>query len=105
MKLFKEYVSLGPAAGNVLPVADLGDIPAFDQALYAQKNNVLTKSDLDQIEKYADRLFAALGIAVEFTKHFMDRVNDPRNMKQITPAELVRLFTQTYKKYGKNWQY
>ena len=101
MKLFKEYVSLGPSAGNVLPVADLGDIPAFDQALYAQKNNVLTKSDLDQIEKYADRLFAALGIDVEFTKHFMDRVNDPRNMKQITPAELVRLFKQTYKKYGK----
>ena len=101
MKLFKEYVSLGPSAGNVLPIADLGDIPAFDQALYAQKNSVITKSDLDQIEKYADRLFAALGIDVEFTKHFMDRVNDPRNMKQITPAELVRLFKQTYKKYGK----
>ena len=56
---------------------------------------------LDQIERYADKLFAALGIDVEFTKHFMDRVNDARNMTQITPAELVRLFKQSYKKYGK----
>ena len=101
MKLFKEYVSLGPSAGNVLPVADLGDLPAFNQALYAQKGNTVTKSDLDQVERYADKLFSALGIDVEFTKHFMDRVNDPRNMKQITSSELVRLFKQTYKKYGK----
>ena len=101
MKLFREYVSLGPSAGNVLPVADLGDLPAFNQALYAQKGNTVTKSDLDQVERYADKLFSALGIDVEFTKHFMDRVNDPRNMKQITSSELVRLFKQTYKKYGK----
>ena len=31
----------------------------------------------------------------------MQRVNDPRNKKQITPAELTRLFKQSYKKYGK----
>ena len=61
----------------------------------------ITKSDLDQIERYADKLFASLGIDVEFTKHFMDRVNDARNKKQITSAELVRLFKQSYKKYGK----
>ena len=61
----------------------------------------ITKSDLDQVESYADKLFAALGIDVEFTKHFMDRVNDARNKKQITSAELVRLFKQSYKKYGK----
>ena len=57
----------------------------------------ITKSDLDQVERYADKLFAALGIDVEFTKHFMDRVNDARNKKQITSAELVRLFKQSYK--------
>jgi len=101
MKQFNEYVSVGPSAGNVQPVADLGDIPPFNQALFAQKGKPITKSDLDQIERYADKLFAALGIDVEFTKHFMDRVNDARNMTQITPAELVRLFKQSYKKYGK----
>ena len=61
----------------------------------------ISQSDLDQIEKYADRLFAAVGIDVEFTRHFMDRVNDTRNKQQITSSELVRLFKQSYKKYGK----
>ena len=60
-----------------------------------------TQSDLDQVEKYADRLFAALGIDVEFTRHFMDRVNDARNIKQITVAELIRLFKQAHRRYGK----
>ena len=58
-------------------------------------------SDLDGIEKYADRLYKSLGIDVEFTRHFLDRVNDARNKKQITVAELIRLFKQSHKKYGK----
>ena len=66
--------------------------------LHAQKE--ITKSDLDQLEKYADRLFG-VGIDVEFTRHFLDRVNDERNKKQITTAELTRLFKQSFKKYGK----
>ena len=40
-------------------------------------------------------------IDVEFTRHFIDRVNDARNKKDITPAELTRLFKQTYNKHGK----
>ena len=61
----------------------------------------VTKGELDQIEKYADKLSAAVGIDVEFTRHFLDRVNDERNKKPINTAELVRLFRLTYKKYGK----
>ena len=61
----------------------------------------LSKSDLDGVEKYADRLYAAAGIDVEFTRHFLDRVNDSRNKKQITVAELIRMFKQSYKKFGK----
>jgi len=61
----------------------------------------ITKSDLNQIEKYADKLFAKVGIDVEFTRHFLDRVNDERNKKQITTAELTRLFKQTFAKHGK----
>ena len=38
---------------------------------------------------------------IAFTRHFLDRVNDTRNIKQITVAELIRLFKQSYKKYGK----
>ena len=61
----------------------------------------VSKSDLDQVEKYADKLFAAVGIDVEFTRHFLDRVNDIRNKTQITVAELIRMFRQSYKKHGK----
>ena len=61
----------------------------------------ITKNDLNQIEKYADKLFAAVGIDIEFTRHFLDRVNDERNKKPINSAELIRLFRLTYKKHGK----
>jgi hypothetical protein len=75
--------------GTMNPIVDL----------HAKKE--ITKTDLDQLEKYADRLFGAVGIDVEFTRHFLDRVNDERNKKQITTAELTRLFKQSYKKFGK----
>jgi hypothetical protein len=61
----------------------------------------ISKSDLDNVEKYADRLYKAVGVDVEFTRHFLDRVNDARNKKQITMAELIRLFKQSFKKHGK----
>ena len=97
MKAFKEY-SLGSGSyGTSRPVADLGD---YDN-LHAAAKQKITQSDLDQIEKYADRLFASLDIDVEFTRHFMDRVNDARNKTPITTSELVRLFKQSFKKYGK----
>ncbi len=66
---------------------------------FKQFTEDISKSDLNQIEKYADKLFAAVGIDVEFTRHFLDRVNDERNEKPINTAELVRLFRLTYKKY------
>ena len=68
---------------------------------YQKLNEGVSKKDLDEVEKYADKLFAAVGIDVEFTRHFLDRVNDARNNKQITSAELIRLFRETYKKHGK----
>ena len=61
----------------------------------------ITASDLEQVERYADKLFAAVGIDVEFTRHFHDRVNDKRNMKPITTAELIGIFKRTYKRHGK----
>ena len=61
----------------------------------------LTQTELDQLEIFADRLFAKLGIDVEFTRHFLDRVNDERNVRQITASELTRLFKQIYKQHGR----
>ena len=90
MKTFNSYINedninpafyhqgsvTGPGLGQYDPQADLN----------AQTEKEVKKSDLDQIERYADRLFASLGIDVEFTRHFMDRVNDKRNEKPITSA-------------------
>jgi hypothetical protein len=68
---------------------------------FTELREEISQRDLDGIEKFADRLFAKVGIDVEFTRHFLDRVNDERNKKQITTAELTRLFKQTYNKHGK----
>lgn len=61
----------------------------------------VTQSELDQVERFADALWGKLGIDVEFTRHFMDRVNDERNGKPISSAELVRLFKKEYERNGK----
>lgn len=64
-------------------------------------SEIVTQAQLTSLEQYADRLFAVVGIDVEFTKHFFDRVNDPRNLKPISDAELTDMFQKTYEKYGK----
>ena len=53
------------------------------------------------VEDYADKLFGELGLDVEFSRHFRDRINDPRNAKPITAAELIGLFKRAYQKSGK----
>ena len=63
-------------------------------------NEEITKQDLKQLEIILDRLFKSLNIDIEFTKHFLDRVNDRRNKKPITFGELQELFSKTYRKYA-----
>ena len=97
MKTFKKFISEEPAFTE----KEWGDILFAKELKLRQISEKISRSDLDQIEKYADKLFAAVGIDVEFTRHFLDRVNDERNKKPINQAELIRLFRLTYKKYGK----
>jgi hypothetical protein len=61
----------------------------------------ITKAQLDALEKVADRVFDKLGIDIEFTHHFLDRVNDERNQKQITIRELGQLFAKEYQRWGR----
>ena len=58
----------------------------------------VTQPQLDALEKVLDRVFSQLGIDVEFTRHFLDRVNDERNIKQITLSELGQLFKKEFMK-------
>ena len=94
MKTFRQWEQAytGTPFGTIHPIADLNA---------ATGDAKISKSDLDNVEKYADRLYKSVGIDVEFTRHFLDRVNDARNKKQITVAELIRMFKQSYKRYGK----
>lgn len=62
--------------------------------------NNISQSDLKKLEKYLDQVWGLLGIDVNFTRHFLDRVNDPRNGRPITYEELRKLFVDTFKKYG-----
>jgi len=61
----------------------------------------ISMSQLNQVEKHLDKIWAKVGIDVEFTRHFHDRVNDARNGKPINTAELIRIYREIYKKYGK----
>ena len=64
-------------------------------------DNQLSQGDLDSLETFADKVFGKVGIDVNFTRHFLDRVNDERNVKQISMGELTRLFKQEAKRFSK----
>ena len=64
-------------------------------------NEYISGSQLNQVEKYLDKVWAKVGIDVEFTRHFLDRVNDTRNGKPINTAEVIKIFRLIYKRYGK----
>jgi len=61
---------------------------------------LVTQSEIDDVERIADEWFEDYGIDVVFTKHFLERVNDSRNGKPISAEELEDLFTQSAEKYG-----
>jgi hypothetical protein len=58
----------------------------------------MAKSDLDQVEKYADQQLSPEDIELgKESDHFFQRLNDPRNGKQISPAELTGFFKRLAK--------
>lgn len=83
VQAFKHMKESGPRPIN---------IPSEDEPL--------SKVQLDALEKYADRLFGKLGIDVEFTRHFRDRINDARNGKQITYSEMISFFNRAFEQHG-----
>ena len=61
----------------------------------------VTQQQLDALEKVLDQVFSKVGIDIEFTRHFVDRVNDERNIRPISIKELAMLFKKEFIKYGK----
>lgn len=62
----------------------------------------VTSSDLKQLEKALDAIFHKLGVDIEFTRHFLDRVNDKRNKQQISYCELEQIFRAVYATHAKH---
>jgi len=60
----------------------------------------ISKKQLDELEKFADKLLGKFDIDIEFTKHFFDRVNDDRNTPDIKIAELQKFFKKIHKAKG-----
>jgi hypothetical protein len=61
---------------------------------------LITKSDIRELEKFADDLLAKFNIDVEFTKHFGDRMSDDRNTPCIQVKELKDFFRKIYANQG-----
>jgi len=70
----------------------------FVKAISAGTIEEMSKSALDSVEKVADEQLDPLD--VEFTSHFFDRVNDPRNEPPITSEELEEFFKRLSRKKG-----
>ena len=60
----------------------------------------ISREELKEVEIFADKLFEGLGIDIAFTNHFYERLNDPRNGKQITENELREMFRDMFLKIG-----
>ena len=60
----------------------------------------ISQRELNYVEQVADALWSNLGIDVEFTRHFLDRVNDERNGEPITAEELIAMLKKQYEAHG-----
>lgn len=101
-KLYNSLVTrYARAWGYTNYTEDQGNLVTYD--LVRNEENLaeeVTPAELAEVEKLVDSLWNKMGIDVSFTRHFLDRVNDTRNGKDITVEELARLFIEEYKKYG-----
>lgn len=62
----------------------------------------ISRVELKFAEKLADQWFSKYGIDIEFTKHFLDRLNDRRNNPQIKLEELIDMFKKSADRVGKD---
>jgi len=73
-------------------------LPQIKQKLYGEElMNEIPYSDLKKIDNYADSQFNPIDIVIT-DRHFFDRLQDPRNQKEISSAELIGFFKRLAKK-------
>ena len=109
MDIYNAYIGYTPIAPELIQliktqkkISSTRNAPPFAKKI---KSNIsldeeITQAELAQAERFIDSLWKKMGIDVTFTRHFLDRINDTRNGKEITIEELTRLFVEEYKQYG-----
>ena len=85
-----------------LPIDELIEISnefngAYNQSISEDTLNEIPMGDLRQIDTFADKQLNPIDVVLT-GKHFFDRLNDPRNGKEISNAELIGFFKRLGKK-------
>jgi len=68
-------------------------------------DHVVTDGDLRELTTYLNSVLKQFKANVRFTSHFLDRVNDARNDKQITVCELARIFLEAFKQHRQDFMH
>ena len=63
----------------------------------AAVNEKMSTADIDVVDTFADKQLNPVDIVLT-SNHFFDRLNDPRNQKEISPAELIGFFKRLARK-------
>ncbi len=66
-----------------------------------QKEDV-TQREINDLERFADRILKKYGVDIEFTRHFVDRMNDTRNSPAIKVSELQKFFKKIQRNKATN---
>jgi hypothetical protein len=80
------YVKMG--AGANMDTIENDDFEAVEETI-----NEIPMADLKQIDTFADKQLNPVDVVLT-DKHFFDRLNDPRNDKEVSKSELIRFFKQ-----------
>ena len=101
-KLFKggkgvEYVKIYHDKNHLMTVKDGGRGVVKEKGWSKLPINEIPMGDLKQIDTFADKQLNPMDVVLT-GKHFFDRLNDPRNGKEISSAELIGFFKRLSKK-------
>jgi hypothetical protein len=94
----KQYQSKLPIGSTFKIPARIFRTPGGGWYKIKHKAFEMAKADMDAVEKYADSQMSPEDIELgKETDHFFQRLNDPRNGKEISPAELTGFFKRLAK--------
>lgn len=101
-KLFKggkgvTYVKIYHDKNHLMTVKDSGRKVVKEKGWSKLPINEIPMGDLQKIDQFADKKLNPVDIVIT-DKHFFDRLNDPRNGKEISQAELIGFFKRLSKK-------